>query len=261
MDKQLSQGLGGFVHLVERQMLLHQERSKLTRQHVVDESTGPYRFITISRDIGALGDAVASELATRLQWKVYDKEIVDYIARHRHVRHTLVDQLDEKTQSHIHDSVERLLLMFQGQTFSNDEYHIALIQALAALAAQGSCILLGHGGAYALRERPGLHVRITASFPVRVRRLSKRWGMSLEETRRIVQRTDQERKEFVQHHFKPTRDDLSVFHLVFNTDGFTVEYVVAAILGIIERSKQHDQVLPAPGLDSFAFQNSEQLPG
>ena len=138
MPKQLSEGLTGFVHLVERQMLLHEERGKLVRQHAVDEPTGPYHFITISRDVGALGDAVASELAERLQWKVYDKEIVDYIARDSRARHHLVDQLDEKTQSHVHDSVERLLSMFQGPSFSSDEYHIALIKALATLAAQGS---------------------------------------------------------------------------------------------------------------------------
>ena len=260
MDKHLSEGFTRFVHLVERQMLLHQERSKLIQQHVVEQSAGPYQFITISRDIGALGDAVASELAARLHWKVYDKEIVDYIATHRNVRHSLVDQLDEKTQSHIHDSVERILLTFQGDSFGNDNYHISLIQALSALAAQGSCVLLGHGGAYALREQPGLHVRIKASFPVRVRRLSKRWGISLEETRRIVQRTDQDRKDFVQHHFKPDRNDLSFFHLVFNTEEIAVEYVVAAILGIMERSKHHDETLLPPRYDSFAFQNSEQSP-
>lgn len=260
MDKHISEGLTGFVHLVERQMLLHRERSKLIRQHVADEPAGPYQFTTISRDIGALGDAVASELAAHFQWKVYDKEIVDYIATHSHVRRNLVDQLDEKTQSHIHDSVEGVLLMFQGQSFSNYEYHIALIQALAALAAQGRCILLGHGGAYALREQPGLHVRISASFPVRVRRLSKRWNLSLEETRRIVRRTDQERKDFVQHHFKPDRNDLP-FHVLFNTDEFTVEYVVAAIVGILGRNLQRHEMLPAPEFNSFAFQNSEQPTG
>jgi hypothetical protein len=37
MSKQLSEGLSGFIHLVERQMLLHDERRKLIRQHTVDE--------------------------------------------------------------------------------------------------------------------------------------------------------------------------------------------------------------------------------
>jgi cytidylate kinase len=260
MGKQLSEGLAGFVRLVERQMLLHEEKRKLVHQHAVEEPSGPYQFITISRDIGALGDVVAAELARHLQWKVYDKEIVDYIARDSHARHELVDQLDEKAQSRVHDSVERLLLMFQEQGFSNDEYHIALIKALAALAAQGRCVLLGHGGAYALQEQAGLHVRITASFPVRVRRLSRRWNLSLDETRKIVQKTDQDRKNFIQHHFRPDRDDLRFFHLFFNTDRFAVDCVVGAILGVLEKGRQQAGAFQ-PVSDSFAFQNSEQAPG
>jgi cytidylate kinase len=261
MGKQLSEGLSGFVHLIERQMLLYEERRKLIRQQSVDERTGPYRFITISRDIGALGDAVASELAMRLKWRVYDKEIVDYIVKHSNVRHSLAEQLDEKAQSLIHDNVERMLLMFQGQSFSNDEYHIALIKALATLAAQGDSILLGHGGAYALQEQPGLHVRITASLPVRVYRLSKRWDMSLEKTRKTVQKIDAERRDFIQRHFRQDRDDIRFFHLVFNTDSLSVDYVVAAIFGIIAQGKQQVAVFHPPGFESFAFQNSEEAPG
>jgi cytidylate kinase len=261
MTKQLSEGLTGLVRLVERQMLLHEERSKLDQTHAGDKKPGPYRFITISRDIGALGDAVASELAETLQWKVYDKEIVDRIVTDSHARRNLVEQLDEKTQSRVHDSVERLLMMFQGQNFSNDEYHIALIKTLAVLAAQERCIILGHGGVYALQEQAGLHVRITASLPVRVQRMSRRWNLSSDQTRRIVLKTDRDRRDFVQHHFSLDREDLlSYFHLIFNTDWLTVDCVVAAILGILEKGNQPASVHP-PVFDSFAFQNSEQIPG
>jgi CMP/dCMP kinase len=260
MSKQLSEGLGKFVHLVERQMLLHQELGKLVRQHTAAELGIPYHFITISRDIGAWGNAVASETAKRLQWKVYDQEIVDYIAKDRHIRRNLVDQMDEKAQSRIQESVARWLSTAQGQIYGSDEYHVALIKALATLAAQGQSILLGRGGAYALQEQPGLHVRITASLPVRVQRVSKRWNISAAEARKIVQKTDAERREFIQRHFKPERDDSRFFHLVFNTDALSVNHVVAAIIGIIEQSRQNIGVPQTPVFDSLAFQSSEQAP-
>jgi cytidylate kinase len=256
----LSEGLGGFVHLVERQMLLHEERRKLARQQAAGELKGPYNFITISRDIGALGDVVASEMALRLQWKVYDQEIVDYIAQNSHIRRNLVDQLDEKAQSLVHETVERWLLMLQGQSYSSDEYHVALIKALATLAAQGHSILLGRGGAYALQDQPGLHVRITASLPVRVLRLSKRWQISIEETKKIVLRTDAERKEFIQHHFKPDRNESCYFHLVLNTDSLSVDHVVAAIIGIIEQSQQPATAFQPMMPEKIVFQSSEQVP-
>jgi cytidylate kinase len=261
MGKQLSEGMSGSVHLVERQMLLHEERSKLVQQQTVDELTDPFHFITISRDIGALGDAVASELAARLTWKVYDKELVDYIAGNSHVRRNLVDQLDEKTQSALRDSIDRLLLVFQERGFSSDEYHFALINALVTLAAQGQCILLGHGGAYALQGQAGLHLRMTASLPVRIRRLSKRWNISIEKTREIIQKTDAVRRDFIQRHFRPDRNDMHFFHLVFNTDNLTVDCIVAAVLGIIEQSKKQLATIQSPVFESLVFKSSEQTPG
>ncbi len=237
MGKKLSEGYAGYMHLVERRMLFHKEMEKLIRKHEAVELPHPFHFITISREIGALGGSVASALARRLQWKVYDKEIVDYIAKHNHVLSGLVNQLDEKTQGHIQDSIERLLLTFHGQGFSNDVYHISLIQALAALAGQGHCIILGHGGAYALQDRSGLHVRITASYPVRIRRLSQRWDLSTEKAEKLVQKTDRERLEFIQHHFMADPNEAQFFHLVINTDRLGVNYVVSAILGIIQQNQ------------------------
>lgn len=260
MDK-LSEGLGGFVHLAERQMLLHEERSKLVRRHSEDELKGPYHFITISRDIGALGDVVASEIARRLQWKVYDKEIVDYIAQNSHIRRNLVDEFDEKAQSLVHESLERWLLTLEGQSYGSDEYHVALIKVLDTLAAQGRAILLGRGGAYALRDEPGLHVRITASVPVRVRRLSEQWGTSPKETKRIVKRTDTERREFIQHLFKPDRNENSYFHIVFNTDHLSVNHVVAAIAEIIGQNRQPATKFQPPAAENVVFRSAEQAPG
>ncbi len=262
MGRQQSASVSSVGHLIERQMILYEEKRKLARQDTAPELKGSYNFITISRDVGAMGDAVASEIASRLKWKVYDKEIVDYIAKHSRVRHNLVDQMDEKTQSLLQDSVSRLLRVLQGQPgLSKEEYHIALINTLAALAAKGSAILLGHGGAFVLQEQPGLHVRITASLSERVKRLSKRWNMPMDKTRRSVRKTDVQRRDFIRHHFNQDRDDARFYHLVFNTDHLALDHIVAAILGIIECSRQQ-AASPAPAsYEHLAFHSSEHLPG
>lgn len=236
MSSKLSEGYSGYMHLVERQMLFHEEVAKLIRTHETKEVAHPFHFITISRDAGALGEAVASELARRLHWKVYDREIVDYIAKHNHVLYGLVSQLDERTQNHIQDSIERLLLTFHGQVFSNDVYHVSLIQALVALSGQGQCILLDHGGTYALQEQAGLHIRVTASLPVRVRRLSSQWGIPFEKAKKLVQKTDRERADFIQHHFMADPNETKYFHIVLNTDKLAIDCAVSAIAGILQKN-------------------------
>jgi hypothetical protein len=262
MGRQQSEEMSGFVHLVERQMLLYEERRKLVRTSSKEAATGPYRFIAISRDIGALGDIVASELAARLNWTVYDKEIVDYIVRDGRIRKSLVAQLDERAQDRIRDTVDRLFGMFEEQLFGNEEYHVVLLKTLATLAAGGNAILLGHGAAFALQEQPGLRVRITASPPVRVDRLSKRWGLPVEETRRRVLEDDADRRHFVQRHFKLDREETRFFHVVFNTDSFTVDQVVAAVMAIMQHGPAAEVSAAKPqAFDSIGFQNAERGPG
>lgn len=243
MRTKLSDGYSGFMHLVERRMLLHEEMDKLVRKHEIGTCAHPFRFITISREIGALGEAVSSELAAKLRWKLYDKEVVDFIAKHNHVLAGIVNQLDEKTQSRIQDGVERLLLTFHGQGFSNDAYHMSLIQALAVLAEQEKCIILGHGGTFALQDHPGLHVKITASRKVRIERLSLELGVSRDKAEKIVQKTDKEKNEFIHHHFTLDRKLDEYFHMVFNTDKCSIDTVTAAIIGTVQLHESRNETV------------------
>jgi hypothetical protein len=229
MSRQPSSDSCGFLHLVERQMLLQTELHKLGPRDQPAHLPGPYRFITISRDAGSLGDQIASELGTRLGWSLYDKEIVDYIAHHSHVRQALVDQMDEHARNRIHDTIRRFL-----QPFGNDEYHVGMLKALVALAAREHAIILGHGGAFALRDQPGLHIRVTASLSQRVGRLALDWGLPLEETRRRVVRVDADRRSFIRFHFHEDREDTRFYHVIFNTDHFAASQVVGAIVGIVQ---------------------------
>lgn len=221
-------------HLVERQMLLSRVREKGDRPAVASPPALRHRFVTIARTVGSLGDEVAAALAASLRWHLYDREIVDAIARDSHVRQELVEDLDERSQSLIHDTVARLLFMAEGISFGNEEYHEALLRTLALLAAHGNAVIVGRGSAHALQGESGLHLRFVASPEVRIRRLAKQFLISAQEARRRMEKIDAERRSFVQHHFRQNVDDMRAYDAVFNTDHMSVEQVVQAILGIIQ---------------------------
>ncbi len=223
----------GATHLIERQMLLSRVRDLASHRGAKPEPTARYRFITIAREVGAEGDRVATGLSKHLNWDLFDKEIVDFIARDSHVRQDLVLELDERSQSLIHDTVQRLLLMAEGISFGNEEYHEALLKTMAYLAARGNAIIVGRGGAYALRGEPGLHVRVVASPDVRIQRLAKRWGIAPSEARRRMVQVDADRRSFIQRHFRQNLDDGRFYNAVINSDELSIEQVVHAVLGMM----------------------------
>lgn len=220
--------------LIERQMLLWQARRRAERERPVAEEGPRFRYITIGRGDGTLGDEIARELANRLGWHVFDKEIVNYIAENSHVRESLVRQLDERSQGLITDTILRLLRMPEWASFGSDEYHEALLKTLAYISAQGAAVLVGRGANFALRsEGAGLHIRAVASEEVRLQRLSQSWHVSPELARRCMVAGDEGRRDYVRHYFKQDVDDVRFYDIVFNTDFLTAENVADSVLGML----------------------------
>lgn len=221
------------TRLSERQMRLWNALHSAVRKarSAAENEKARYRFLTVSRDDGSLGDEIASELGHRLGWHVYDKEIVNFIAENQHVREDLVRQLDEKDQGLMQEAILRLLRMPENKSFGSEEYHESLMRTLAMLAAQGSAILVGRGANFALRRSAhGLHIRLTGTREARLARVVSSWKLPVEKARRRLLEIDEERRHFVKHHYNKDFDDFACYDIVFNTDHLTVDQVVNSIM-------------------------------
>jgi len=220
--------------IIEREMCL--SNALHPAKHLKER---PYRFLTISRDEGTLGDEIARVLAQCLSWRLYDKEIVNEIATNNHVREEVVRQLDETSdegpQGLISDTVLGLLRTLGGSPFGSEEYHLSLLKTLTTIATRGDAILVGRGSNFALRLlEHGLHMRTMGSLEVRVQRLSQSWQVIPGTARQRILATDANRRTFIRHHFQQNFDDLHFYDIVLNTDHLSVEKVVASVLSLFD---------------------------
>jgi hypothetical protein len=202
--------------------------------HTEQTSASPYHFVTISRDEGTMGDEIAQALAQRQGWRLYDKEIVNYIANNSRVREDIVRQLDEKARGLMDNMILRMLRRPESAPFGREEYHESLLKTLATLAAQGEAVMVGRGANFALRWlEHGFHIRITGSLEVRIQRLSKSWQVSPEIARRRLIELDGDKRAFIRHHFKQDVNDHQHYHLIVNTDYLSTEQVVSSVLSFL----------------------------
>ena len=221
---------------VDQKLRLWYVLCEAAREKLKEESG--FRFLTIARDEGSLGNEIAQELARRLGWHVFDKEIVTYIAKNSHVRERLVRQLDQKSQGLIEDAISRFLRMPEYASFGTDDYREALLETLVSLATHGSAIIVGRGANFVLRENArGLNVRITASPEVRVQRLSLSWKTTPEDARRRMESDDKERRKFIRQYFGQDFDDLRFYDIVFNTDRASAERIASSIMVFMNLSE------------------------
>jgi len=222
----------GIEKLVEHQLGLWQTQRKITDDRIRREADPgrTLRFITLSRDAGNGGPAVAQGLAERLGWRVFDSEIVEYIAKRTSVHKDLIGTLDESARDFVTDAVMSLVSSVEHKEYSASDYRQSLFSTMAAIAQHGEAVILGRGGSIVLEgATDSLRVRLIAPLPIRVGRVAEELSMSAGEAKKLVRQTDKERRTFIRKQFDRDIDDPCLYDLVINTAGMTSSEVVAMI--------------------------------
>jgi cytidylate kinase len=186
-------------------------------------------FVTISRTVESGGTELANLLGERLNWPVFDREILQAMAGDDQVRARLYEHLDERGQSWIENALHWLI---KGELQKQD-YFYQLTETVLALARQGPAIFLGRAADLILPAGQGLRVRVTAPLAQRAQVFARESNIPEAAARDEVGRIDQERAEFRRHHFGPDANADTCYDLMLNLAHFTpaqaVEVLVTAL--------------------------------
>ncbi len=201
--------------------------------------------VAFSRMHGAGGDDVAQALGGLLNWPVYDRELVDFIAQNAHVRSQVVESFDEKKKGEIEAWLQTAL---SSGHLDIDRYGKHLLAVLAAFAEKGQAILIGRGSVFVLKPQQGVRVLISAPLQWRSRRLAQRRTITPREAEAIIQKVDQERLAFVRKYFNRDPNDPDHYDLVINAAHFTHLQAARLILAALEQ-KAGSPYPPSADLD------------
>ncbi len=226
--------------LVARQLEYCELRRRREEQEAALDTppTGPPRpppapgpCILVSRERGSGGGAIARRVGERLGWQVFDREIVEEIARRAHIRQQLVESVDEHVRSRW-----RLHL----RTPATDEplgwrdYLHQLQEIILALGHHGHVVLVGRGAQWILPHEGSLRVRVIAPPEARAQRVVASDGLTLEEARQVLEETDHQRVVFQKRAFGQDPRDPRAYDLVINTGELDLNTAVKLVLEAAE---------------------------
>ncbi|MCG8372985.1 MAG: cytidylate kinase-like family protein [Balneolales bacterium] len=198
--------------------------------------------ITISREFGAQGAAIARILEKRLGFKVWDKEILEVISKKLGSDVDYIKSLDEHTQNAVEDTI----FGFLNRKSTNLNYSIYLIRALQAIEKYGNAIIVGRGGNFICQNRKTFNVRVVAPLTARINHIAGKEGISIEEARAIICTKDEERARFTEHNFNKNIDAPEHYDLVINSDTLGLESASELIIiGYQEKIGHHITVMQA----------------
>jgi len=182
--------------------------------------------LTLSRQMGSLGDEIAAALADRLGWEL--------IARCDAIERFLGDDTTPADRHLLRDSSRHFLALSP----SGVPFVERIEQGLRAHLATHSAVLVGFGSqALFSDDRDVLHVRVVASLPVRVERVRAQCGIPSEEALRRIAASDRKQQKYVSTVFGGELADPALYHLTLGTTSMTLEEAVETVLALVEKRR------------------------
>lgn len=183
--------------------------------------------IAIEREFGCGGSEIASLLAQRLGWNLWDDRLTQEIARLTRSSPEVVKKIGWRKDPAIY----RVFLSFLRGAFEGglpptnrlallDARRIAAVSesALNQALAAGPCVIVGRGSQYFLRNRKDVfRTFLYASRDFKIHRLIRR-GTSERDAIDQVDTTDRDRAAFVKKYFKQNWPGYHLYHAMFSTE-------------------------------------------
>ena len=153
--------------------------------------------ITIEREYGSGGKYIGVEVAKRLDYKFYDKELLNEIYENNDCNYALLEEFDEKTKSSLLKSLG-LVSIENDSMFTEEKYHGLVKETIKKLAESSSCVFIGRDTNQILKnEKNAIHFFIYAKDEeFKIRRKMERENLSYEQAKEKMHEVDRMRKKF-----------------------------------------------------------------
>ncbi|MFA6505581.1 MAG: cytidylate kinase family protein [Treponemataceae bacterium] len=201
-------------------------------------------IITISREIAALGDETAGELAKLLGCRFVDKAAIEKRFTTYGFSEKKLEKFDERKPG-----------FWASLSQDRDDYLHYLKTAVFSEALEGDAVFIGRGASAIFRDIPAIvSVLLVAPMDIRIERVKSYFRCDDRRARQIIVQSDHDRAGFHRYFFDMDWEKPSNYHLVLNTGNMhpaTVAEIIIEMKRLVinpdaeakTRVKLHDMAL------------------
>ena len=215
--------------------------------------------VTISRQFGSGGDAIAIRLCDELGYSSFGKEQITEAAKETTLgKYNAIDYTEDnhEVQSFLDRlfgrsaSVVQKIAWAENPSIAERPEHIdahdtAVLsltkRAIQASVKAGRMIIVGRGGQVILKDTPGvLHVRIEAPVEMRIAHIQEQLKTKTESSQSeakllqaatdIIENRDMASADYIKRYFNVDWNDALLYHLVLNRGHLSIEQAVQIII-------------------------------
>ena len=194
------------------------------------------RYITIEREFGSGGRAIAEKLAEKWGVPCYGREILLSAAKRIHAP---VEQLEKYEETAASSFLYTVALLGRARTADPDmlmrEGHLYVAEQLAIreLAARGPAVFLGHCASEALAGQKGvIKVFVKADLEDRKKR-ARQYGIEPEQVDNEIRRFDKKRSGYYSVNTARKWHELKNYDIVLDSSALGVEACAESLAALV----------------------------
>ena len=191
--------------------------------------------ITISRDFGCEGYAVAEKLCelvsqkTGEKWILIDNAILEAVARNHNISEDILQHLGENSRI-----LDEVMATFSPQWKTDRDHFELLCSYIISLAAQGNVIIVELGGSIITRHiEHSCHFRLYAPDSFKIAKLASRLNLSADDAEKLMHRQQKKRDRFTMDFLGQNGHDPRLYDLLFNNERSNPEKIARTIAGFV----------------------------
>ena len=199
--------------------------------------------LAVSRQLGSGGSLIGREVAKRLGFGYFDRDILHQAAESLRVDEAGLAPLEERSETFWERIAPPFLLgVTDGSILpavplftTGSELFAAERGIIQSIAARDNAVIVGRGGVHVLSNHPGLvAVFVHAPESFRVRRLMEAGGVATaDEAIELVRRSDKQRSEFHKSLTHHQWTDASMYDVCVNTYTVGLGEATDVVAGIV----------------------------
>jgi cytidylate kinase len=193
--------------------------------------------ITIGREFGSGGHEIGKRLAKILNISFYDNELIDLAVEKTGYHKDYVKNHDEKPPTFSPGSLLTVFAPEYYQLTNLDNIQIQEYNIVKEIAQRESCVIVGRGADYALREMGSINIFLYAPLEYRIKRKlaidKNKNHLTYQEMEKLVHQVDKQRKRYYEYYSDKKWGNCNTYDLCVNTSALGIEGTVDLILAFV----------------------------
>ena len=184
-------------------------------------------ILTLTRQVGSMGDEIGMLIARRLGYTYYDK---------KEIEKRIIAKGLPKEEFIKYD--ERKPTFFDRFAKNRDKYLNYLSAVILEIAAEGNCVIMGRGAFVFLQDVPNhITLRFVSTKQKRLEQIKEYFNISTDKVaEKLLKDSDKRQKDFYKSCFRYDLNDHTLIHTTINTASLNPDMLAEMICAGIKNN-------------------------